>query len=194
MKNIVGNLYGGVVAAIIALPLALAFGIASGLGASAGLYGAIIVGFFASAFGGTKTQISGPTGPMTVVVVSILPAFSGNLSLLFGTFLLAGLFQMLFGVLKVGSLVRYVPYPVISGFMNGVGVIIILLQLAVAFGVSSSSSVLQAIINLPSVIGSLNIQAFALALGAIVIIRFTPLAVKKTRALFTHCFDCIKYD
>ncbi len=179
MKNIIGNLYGGIVAAIIALPLALAFGIASGLGASAGIYGAIIVGFFASALGGTKTQISGPTGPMTVVVVSILPAFSHNLALLFGTFFLAGLFQIVFGLLKVGSLVRYVPYPVISGFMNGVGVIIVLLQLAVAFGVESSSSVVQAIINLPSVIGHLNIESFLLALGAIIIIRFTPSWVKK---------------
>ena len=179
MNRTIGNLYGGVVAAVIALPLAIAFGMASGLGAAAGLYGAIFLGFFAALFGGTKTQISGPTGPMTVVVASIIPAFAQNPALIFGTFLLAGLIQLLFGLLRLGSVVRFIPYPVISGFMNGIGIIIIILQINIALGVAGNSSVLSALLSLPSALQQINPTALLLALASLAIVLFTPYRISK---------------
>jgi SulP family sulfate permease len=117
-----------VTAAVVALPLALAFGVASGVGAIAGLYGAIAVGFFAAVFGGTRSQVSGPTGPMTVVMGAIVAEHAGNLGEAFAIVILGGLFQILFGLLKIGRYVSYTPYTVVSGFMSGIGVIIILIQ------------------------------------------------------------------
>jgi len=137
-----GDLFGGITAGIVALPLALAFGLQSGLGATAGLYGAIIIGFFAALFGGTNTQISGPTAPMTavsmVLVASVLATNGGNMEKAIPTilivFMMAGLFQVLLGLLKVGQYIRFIPYPVVSGFMTGIGVIIIITQLLPAMG------------------------------------------------------------
>ena len=174
MLKSIGNLYGGIVAAIIALPLAIAFGMASGLGAAAGLYGAVFLGFFAAAFGGTKTQISGPTGPMTVVVASMVPVFAGNLALIVATFLLAGVLQIAFGFLKIGSAVRYIPYPVISGFMNGIGIIIIILQINTAFGVAVSSSVLETLMHLPSTVASVDTTSLLLTIASLAIVLLTP--------------------
>ena len=142
--NLKGDLFGGVTAGIVALPLALAFGIqafggmdhpaASSIGALAGLVGAAFLGFFASLFGGTHSQISGPTGPMTVITSSLVSGMwvstSGDLSTVLITMSLAGilcgLFQIAFGLIRIGKYVRYIPYPVLSGFMSGIGVIIIL--------------------------------------------------------------------
>ena len=103
-----GNIYGGITAGVIALPLALAFGVASGMGAAAGLYGAIFVCLFASLFGGTKTQISGPTGPMTVVVASVIALYPNNPKIICMTLCLAGIFQIILGLIKVGDLIKYV--------------------------------------------------------------------------------------
>lgn len=140
--NIRGNLFGGITAGIVALPLALAFGVQSGLGPSAGLYGAIMIGFFASLFGGTNTQISGPTAPMTavsmLVIAGIIAANDGNLEIalpyILLVFLLAGLFQIALGLLGVGKYIRYIPYPVVSGFMTAIGVIILITQLLPMLG------------------------------------------------------------
>ena len=137
-----GDLFGGITAGIVALPLALAFGLQSGMGAAAGLYGAIFIGFFASLFGGTNTQISGPTAPMTavsmVIIAGIVAVNDGNLEkalpAILIVFLLAGLMQIGLGILKIGKYVRYIPYPVVSGFMSGIGVIILLTQLLPLFG------------------------------------------------------------
>ncbi len=132
-----GDLFGGITAGIVALPLALAFGVQSGLGAAAGLYGAIFISFFASLFGGTDTQISGPTAPMTavsmVVIAGIIAAFDGNaekaLPTILMVFILAGVIQIVLGIIKVGQYIKYIPYPVVSGFMTGIGVIIIFTQI-----------------------------------------------------------------
>ncbi|MFT4667839.1 MAG: SulP family sulfate permease [Polaribacter sp.] len=137
-----GDLFGGITAGIVALPLALAFGLQSGLGATAGLYGAIFISFFAALFGGTNTQISGPTAPMTavsmVIIGGIVAANEGNmeraLPAILMVFVLAGLIQILFGVLKIGQYIRYIPYPVVSGFMTGIGVIILITQILPLFG------------------------------------------------------------
>lgn len=137
-----GDLFGGITAGIVALPLALAFGLQSGLGAAAGLYGAIFISFFAALFGGTNTQISGPTAPMTavsmVVIAGIVAANEGDLNralpAILMVFLLAGLVQIALGFMKVGQYIRYIPYPVVSGFMTGIGVIILITQILPMLG------------------------------------------------------------
>lgn len=141
-SNFKGDLLGGVTAGIVALPLALAFGVSSGLGPSAGLYGAIFIAFFASLFGGTDTQISGPTAPMTavsmVVIATILAANDGNvdkaLPTILAIFLLAGIIQVVLGILGFGKYIRYIPYPVVSGFMTAIGVIILVTQILPSIG------------------------------------------------------------
>lgn len=184
-KNIKGDIFGGLTAGIVALPLALAFGVQSGLGASAGLYGAMILGLFASIFGGTNTQISGPTGPMTVVsaaVVSIAIVKFGNISDAMGiiilTFFLAGLFQILFGLLKVGKYIKYIPYPVLSGFMSGIGVIIIVFQIFPVLGLSSPSKIIEVFKQLPDAINSSNYISILLTSGTVLIIYLFPKITK----------------
>src|SRR5262249_12107010 len=140
-----GDLFGGLAAGVVALPLALAFGVASGLGPAAGLYGAIALGIIAALLGGTPVQISGPTGPMTLVVTSLvaahtLPSGAVDLRSLVGVLVLAGLVQVGLGMARLGAYIRYVPYPVISGFMTGIGVIIILQQLFPLLGVVTAAS------------------------------------------------------
>ena len=140
--NIKGDAFGGITAGIVALPLALAFGVSSGLGPSAGLYGAIFLGFFAALFGGTSTQISGPTAPMTavsmIVIAGILQSNDGNidkaLPIILSVFILAGLVQILIGVIGVGKYIKYIPYPVVSGFMTAIGVIIIITNILPILG------------------------------------------------------------
>ncbi|MCB2112163.1 MAG: SulP family inorganic anion transporter [Parvularculaceae bacterium] len=132
--NLRGDIMGGVTAGVVALPLALAFGEASGAGPIAGLWGAIFVGFFAALFGGTGSQVSGPTGPMVVVFAGVFASLSGDPKLVFAAVVLAGLIQILMGVFRLGDYIRLVPYPVVSGFMSGIGVIIIALQVSRLFG------------------------------------------------------------
>ncbi len=132
--NIRGDIYGGLTAAVVALPLALAFGVASGVGLMAGLYGAIFAGFFASLFGGTPSQISGPTGPMTVVMALVVTKYAGHPGVAFTVVMMGGLFQILFGALRLGQFISLVPFTVIYGFMSGIGVIIVILQLPLLMG------------------------------------------------------------
>ncbi|MEX2326758.1 MAG: SulP family inorganic anion transporter, partial [Pseudomonadales bacterium] len=149
-----GDFYGGLSAAIVALPLGLAFGVASGAGPMAGVYSAVLVGFFASVFGGTPGQISGPTGPMTVVMTAILTEYISRdpvdgMAGAFAIVVLAGLFQIAFGLLRLGKYVVQVSYPVISGFMSGIGVIIIMLQLKPLVGEPGSASTVADKMDLP---------------------------------------------
>ena len=141
-KHLKGDLFGGMTAGIVALPLALAFGVSSGLGPSAGLYGAIFVSFFAALFGGTNTQISGPTAPMTavsmVVIAGIVAAFEGDITkalpAILSVFFLAGLMQIGLGFIGLGKYIKYIPYPVVSGFMTAIGVIILVTQILPSIG------------------------------------------------------------
>jgi len=141
-SNIKGDAFGGITAGIVALPLALAFGVSSGLGPSAGLYGAIFISFFAALFGGTSTQISGPTAPMTavsmVVIAGIIAANDGDINkalpAILTVFLLAGLFQVGLGLIGLGQYIKYIPYPVVSGFMTAIGVIILITQVLPSLG------------------------------------------------------------
>ncbi|PLX69265.1 MAG: SulP family inorganic anion transporter [Denitrovibrio sp.] len=172
--KLTGDLYGGLTAAVIALPLALAFGVASGAGAQAGLYGAIILGLVAALFGGTAVQISGPTGPMTVVVASAITLFHGDINSVVTVIFLGGIFQMALGFLKVGKLVRYIPYPVISGFMTGIGLIIILIQIHPLFGADGFSSPLAAVRHLNTVFPGMNSADMTLGVLSLMIVFFFP--------------------
>lgn len=173
-KNLKGDIFGGITAGVIALPLALAFGVASGLGAVAGLWGAVIVCLFATLFGGTATQISGPTGPMTVVVASIVLMNPHNPKIIFMTIFLAGLIQIIFGFLKIGKFIQYVPYPVISGFMSGIGAIIILLQLNPLFGISYEGSPIKHLFYFLTSMNTIHLESLLLGLLTLAIVFFTP--------------------
>ncbi|MBL1148397.1 MAG: SulP family inorganic anion transporter [Pseudomonadota bacterium] len=170
-----GDIFGGITAGVVALPLALAFGEASGAGPIAGLWGAIIVGFFAALFGGTKTQVSGPTGPMVVVFAGLFASLSGDPRLVFTAVILAGLFQILFGFLKFGQYIRLVPYPVISGFMSGIGCIIIALQVSRLFGYKpEGKSTISALKAIPDAVMHMNLTAAALAALTLLIVFLWP--------------------
>jgi len=179
-KNLRGDLFGGVTAGVVALPLALAFGEASGAGPIAGLYGAIIVGFFASLFGGTSSQISGPTGPMVVVFAGVYATLNGSPELVFAVVVLAGLIQILFGVLRFGQYIRLVPYPVVSGFMSGIGCIIIALQFSRLFGHEpEGGGTIPALAAIPSSVLDPNFVALALGIMTLVIVFKWPKALGK---------------
>ena len=180
-----GDIFGGLTAAIVALPLALAFGVQSGMGAIGGLYGAIAVGIFAALFGGTNTQISGPTGPMAVVASAVIAgeiAIYGSLDAAIGTivatFVLAGLFQIFMGFSGIGKYIRYMPYPVVSGFMSGIGIIIIILQIFPFFGLSSPKHIIDIVSSIGFIVGHINVQAVVLAVLTIFTIYLFPRVTK----------------
>ena len=200
-NNIKGDLFGGVTAGIVALPLALAFGIqafggvtdpaAASMGALAGIVGATMLGFFAALFGGTHSQISGPTGPMTVVTATLISGVwassGGSLSDVLISMSLAGLFcglfQILFGIVKLGKYIRYIPYPVLSGFMSGIGVIIILQQLYPLVGLKGSGTMIDLLFGIPDAVAQgISVKALLLGLGTILIIELFPLVTKKIPA------------
>jgi SulP family sulfate permease len=190
--NLRGDLFGGVTAAIIALPMALAFGVAAAAGApegfpgaAAGLYGAVLVGFFAALFGGTPTLISEPTGPMTVIMTAVIAKLvaadpENGMAMAFTVVMLAGIFQILFGVLRLGKYVTLMPYTVISGFMSGIGIILIILQLAPFLGhPSPKGGVVGTLQSLPALLANIKTPELILALITISILFLTPRKLKK---------------
>ena len=221
-SNLRGDIFGGITAGIVALPLALAFGIQAfgvisveevgnigAIGATAGLVGAMMLGFFASLFGGTPSQISGPTGPMTVIsatLISSVWAASGSHSIetviisMAMAAMLCGLFQILFGILKIGKYIRYIPYPVLSGFMSGIGIIIIVQQIYPLLGLKSPVLIVDMITQLPSKIAGFNLTALLLGLGTVAIIYLFPLITKKIPAtlvaliVMTIVAVCVPFD
>lgn len=184
-KNIKGDLFGGVTAAIVALPLALAFGVASGAGAAAGLWGAVLVGLFAALFGGTPTLISEPTGPMTVVMTAVIASLTARnpengLAMAFTVVMLAGVFQILFGLLKLGRYITQMPYTVISGFMSGIGFILVILQIGPFLGQAIPKGGVMGTLNaLPQLLANARLPEVILALITLAILWLTPAAVKK---------------
>jgi len=173
-SNIRGDIYGGVTVAVVALPLALAFGTASGLGPISGLYSAIALGFFAALFGGTKCQISGPTGPITVMMAATVMQYQHDPAMVFTVVMMAGLFQILFGAIKIGRYITYIPYPVISGFMSGIGLIIIILQLGVLAGHEPPNQVMAILPKLPEFWTHPIWPAVAVGLAALGTMIFMP--------------------
>ena len=160
--------------------MALAFGVVSGLGALAGLYGAIAVGFFAAVFGGTRSLISGPTGPMSVVMAVIVTSYAESLAEAFTIVVLAGLIQIVLGVLRIGRFIAYTPYSVISGFMSGIGVIIILLQTMPFLGASAAQGgPMGAVQALPAAIAEMEFSAFAIGALTLVVAVFWPKRLRR---------------
>ncbi len=179
LNNMRGDFFGGVTAAVVALPLALAFGVASGAGPIAGLYGAMSVGFFAALFCGTPAQVSVPTGPMTVVMSSVFTSLAAKypdtgLALAFTVVMLGGLFQIVIGLLRLGKYITLIPYTVISGFMSGIGVIILLIQIAPFFGHQETAKVLDAALGIPAVLRDMDPVATGLGLLTLVIVFAAP--------------------
>jgi len=173
-SNLRGDIFGGLTAAVVALPLAIAFGVATGAGPIAGLYGAACVGLFAALFGGTPAQISGPTGPMTIVSASVFTQFADQPAVAFTVVMMAGAFQVLFGAMRLGRFVNLMPYPVISGFMTGIGVILILMQLEPLLGYPARESVLNAITVLPAELTNPNLHAVTIGVVSLGVCLFTP--------------------
>ena len=190
-NNIRGDIYGGLTAAVVALPLALAMGVTSGAGPIAGMYGAIIVGFFAAIFGGTPAQVSGPTGPMTVVMALIFTQYTSlfpgdpeaGAALAFTVVMLGGLFQIGFGLLRIGKFIQLVPHPVVSGFMGGIGVIIILLQIGPLLGQDTPAKPLSAVKLLPEFFANIHHASLYLGLIALAIVYGIPKFLPKINKL-----------
>lgn len=186
-NNIRGDIYGGLTAAVVALPLALAFGVSSGAGPIAGIYGAIFVGFFAALFGGTPAQVSGPTGPMTVIMAAIFTQYtamfpddpSRGAAIAFTVVIMGGAFQILFGIFKIGKYINLVPHPVTSGFMSGIGVIIILLQLGPLVGHASAGGPLASAMALPDMFAEPVRDALVLGFASLAIVYFMPKKLNK---------------
>lgn len=176
LGNLKGDIFGGLTAAVVALPLALAFGVASGVGPIAGLYGAIAVGFFAAVFGGTPAQVSGPTGPMTVVMGAVVASHSSNLPEAFAIVILGGALQIVFGVARLGRYINYTPYSVVSGFMTGIGVIIMILQVLPFLGLPTAAGgpvgALRVLFDLD--LGRVSVPATGLALSTLLVVVFWP--------------------
>jgi sulfate permease, SulP family len=187
--NIKGDLFGGLTAAVVALPLSLAFGVAAfgpnPGGASAGLWGAVLVGLFAALFGGTPTLISEPTGPMTVVMTTVIASLTARnpengLAMAFTVVMLAGVFQIVFGFLKLGRYITQMPYTVISGFMSGIGIILIVLQIGPSLGQAiPRGGVMGTLKAFPQLLQSARPSEVLLALISLAILWFTPARVKK---------------
>ncbi|NEO86380.1 MAG: SulP family inorganic anion transporter [Spirulina sp. SIO3F2] len=178
-RHLRGDVFGGVTAAVVALPLALAFGVSSGAGAIAGLYSAIFIGFFAALFGGTPSQISGPTGPMTVVMAAVYAALTAEnpeqgVAMAFTVVMLGGLFQIIFGFLKLGKYITLMPYTVISGFMSGVGFIILCLQIVPFFGHAAQPGVIASLQHVPDTLSQPNWAATGLGVLTLVIVFGSP--------------------
>jgi len=189
-SNLKGDFFGGLTAGVVALPLALAFGEQTELGAIAGLYGAIAIGIIAAVFGGTPTQISGPTAPMTVVSALIIAdaiQYAGDLNtaipIIIATFFIAGLIEALMGVIKLGKYIKYIPYPVVSGFMSGIGVIIVITQIFPFFGVAAPGGgplgTIKSMHKIPEIV---NVYSVGVAVVTIAIIYLLPRLTKKIPA------------
>ena len=175
-----GDLFGGVTAMVVALPLSLAYGVASGMGAAAGLYGAIAVGFFAAVFGGTATQISGPTAPMAIVMAVVLSTYAKNLTEALTVVVMGGLLQALLGVLKLGRFVAYTPYVVVSGFMSGIGVLVMAIQVLPFFGSAPvPGGAVGMILALPEALRHINPSAFGVGIVTLGVAVFWPRRFRK---------------
>ena len=185
-NNLRGDAFGGLTAAVVALPMALAFGVAATGDPAPGLWGAVIIGLVASLFGGTPTLISEPTGPMTVVFTSVILSLTATapdketvMAMAFTVVILAGIFQILFGVFRLGRYVTQMPYTVISGFMSGIGAILVILQLPAFLGQKASGGVIGTLTSLPSLVAGIQPMELALALITVAILWFTPSGIKK---------------
>ena len=179
IRNVSGDLIGGFIGATIALPQALAFGTMTGAGALSGLYGAMFLCFFSGFFGVNVPIISGPTGPVAIILASVYASLGGNLNALWAVLFLASIFQIILSFTKIPNLVKYVPYPVISGFMNGVGIILIILQIAPFLGLKGYATPVLTFKNIGLILSNINTEALVIGLLSLGILIYTPKIIKK---------------
>ena len=190
-NNIRGDIYGGLTAGVVALPLAMAMGVASGVGPIAGIYGAIFVGFFAAVLGGTPAQISGPTGPMTVVMAAIFAQYTAlfpdnpqyGAALAFTVVMFGGILQIAMGLFKLGRFINFVPHPVVSGFMSGIGLILILLQIGPLLGHPPPSKPLVGAQQIPNYFGQIDLPSLMLGIVTLLIVYGVPKYLPKVNTL-----------
>ena len=169
LSTLRGDVLGGIVSAIVALPQALAFGVATGMGASAGMWGAVILCLVAGLLGTKLPMISGPTGPVAIVTASIMAAYGYETGAIVTVLLLAAIIQTCISFTSLPSIVKYVPYPVISGFMNGVGTILILMQLNPLVGQKTMSTPIESLKHLITDFSDINTQAVILGCLTLII-------------------------
>ena len=175
-----GDLFGGVTTAAVALPVALGFGVASGLGPLAGLYGAVMVGFFAAVFGGAPAQVSGTAAPMAIAMAVVVTRHADHLAEAFTIVILAGSIQILLGVLRLGSFVAYTPYSVVSGFMSGIGIVIVVMQGAPMLGAATAPGrALDTIRSWPDAVAAVNPDAVAVAAVALAVSWGWPRGIRR---------------
>lgn len=170
---------GGLQAAVVSMPLALAFGVLSGAGPVAGFYGAICVGFLAALAGGTRAQISGPTGPTALVLAAVFTSFPGEPAKVFTVVMLAGLAQVAFGALRMGKYTYLLPYPVISGWASGIGTVIIIMQLAPLMGHAPLTHPSQALLHLGKDLDQANMDALAVGMVSLFAALASPARYRK---------------
>ena len=178
-KNLKGDVFGAITAGIIAFPQALAFGVSSGFGAAAGIWGAVILSFVTGIIGCNLPLISGPTGPASIIIASAFATTSGNLSDVILILIMASILQIIISVTSVPKLIKYVPYPVISGFLSGIGLIIIILQIPPLLGGTCCSSTLQTLLKIPDILVFFNKHSAILGIFTLLLLFFTPKIIKK---------------
>ena len=174
-----GDLFGAIIAGIIAFPQALAFGVASGFGAIAGLWGAIILSLTTGFLGENLPLVSGPTAPVAIVLASAYTFISGDISKLILILVMASMLQIIISLTSIPNLIKYVPYPVISGFLSGIGAIIIILQFPVLIGTIAKSSTLETLLHAGQILSNFDINSTILGLSTLFILFFTPKFISK---------------
>lgn len=174
LKIFAGDVLGSLNSAIVALPQALAFGVATGFGASAGVWGAIILCFIAGLIGSKVPLVSGITGPVTIVIASIMAALNADISSVILVIFMAGILQIILSLTSLPAIVKYVPYPVISGFMNGIGVIIIIMQINPLLGCPVMSNTITSISAFFKNLHTINYDALLIGVITLVIVFAIP--------------------
>lgn len=197
LKIFAGDILGSLNSAIVALPQALAFGVATGFGASAGVWGAIILCFIAGIIGAKVPLVSGITGPVTIVVASVMHALNADIPSVILVIFMAGILQIILSLTSLPAIVKYVPYPVISGFMNGVGVIIIIMQINPLIGCPVMSNTINSITSLFQNLDNINLQALFIGALTLLIVfaipkRFNKIIPSQAIALVICTFISIK--
>ena len=174
-QTFMADLMAGVIVGIVALPLAIAFGIASGVSPEKGIITAIVAGFTISALGGSKVQIGGPTGAFIVIVAGIIGQY-GIQGLTIAT-LMAGVFLIGFGLLRLGTIIKYIPYPIIVGFTSGIAVTIFTTQIKDLFGMQMAtvpSDFIEKWIAYFQNIGNIDVWSTLVGIVSVIIIAITP--------------------
>lgn len=178
-RHVWSDVLAGLTVAMVVLPMALAFGVASGLGAIAGMWSAVAAGLIAGPLSGSAWSVGGPTGPITLQILSIaqthqLPDGAPDAVFIFTTIALAGVILIVLGFLKLGQFIKFTPYSVVSGFMTGLGILYMLLQLNPFLGLPGARSISAALTELPSTLMHASLPAVGIGVLTLVIVIIWP--------------------